>query len=205
MCTLWLRSLIINFERILIGTITEGDIRRALLEGIELTSSISPIIQRNPIYFSEELTLKEILEKLPIELQKRNRKSNRFLGKIIIIDRQNIPVKVLDYHELWEQKVATHRHLVVIGLGYVGLTMAVVMADSGFMVTGVEVDQSRFDMLNAGKSYIHEVGLQDLLKEHIHKNLKVSQVLPKDGDVFIISVGTPVVEVGHGKKETIIN
>ncbi len=196
--------LIINTAGILIGTVTEGDIRRALLNGKELKSSIEPIIQRNPICFSEELTLKEILEKLPEELQKRNRKSNRYLGKIILTDSQNKPVKVFDYHELWEQKVATHRHLVVVGLGYVGLTMAVVMADAGFMVTGVDVDSERCKLLNEGISYIHEIGLQELLKEQINKNFNVNTSLPKDGDVYIISVGTPVISNAEGKKYPIM-
>lgn len=193
-------ALVVNESGELVGTVSEGDIRRALLAGKSLQSEAKEVMNKNPISFTEEMSIKEILERIPDELQKRNRRSNRFLGKIILTDISGKPKRVLDYHELWEQKVAMHRHLVVIGLGYVGLTMAVVMADAGFLVTGVEVDETRFRMLHAGKSYIHEVGLQDLLNEHIHKNLKVSKELPADGDVYIISVGTPVVTNSEGKK-----
>jgi nucleotide sugar dehydrogenase len=66
------------------------------------------------------------------------------------------------------------------------------MADAGFMVTGVDVDTQRIQQLNKGQSYIHEIGLQDLLKEQINKNLFVTTQVPADGDVYIISVGTPV-------------
>ena len=42
-------------------------------------------------------------------------------GKIILVDQAHHPTGVLDYHQLWEQRVATHRHVVVVGLGYVWL------------------------------------------------------------------------------------
>jgi UDP-N-acetyl-D-mannosaminuronic acid dehydrogenase len=186
------------------GTVTEGDVRRGLLSGLSLDSSLSEVMNAAPIIFDTTLSLKEIAERIPEELEKRNRKSRIFLGKILIVDNEKKPVKVLEYHELWEQKVATHRHLVVVGLGYVGLTLAVVMADAGFQVTGVEVSQDRCEMLKNGNSYIHEIGLQELLREQIHKNFKVANTLPEDGDVYIISVGTPVEVSSNGKKQPIM-
>jgi UDP-N-acetyl-D-mannosaminuronic acid dehydrogenase len=188
--------LIIDSSNKLIGTVTEGDIRRAQLNGFDLNTSVDHIMQKDPIFFNEGLTLTKIIEEIPLELKKRNRKSARYLSKIILVNSNNEPVKVVEYHELWEQKVATHRHLVVVGLGYVGLTMAVVMADAGFMVTGVERDKERVRLLNEGTSYIHEVGLEDLLKEQIHKNFIVDYQIPKEGDVYIISVGTPIENIG---------
>ena len=196
--------IVVDNNGLVIGTVTEGDIRRGLLNGFSMDSNLSQVMNIDPIMFDSSLSLKEIAERIPNELVKRNRKSRRFLGKILIVNNAKKPIKVLDYHELWEQKVATHRHLVVIGLGYVGLTMAVVMADAGFQVTGVEVSQERCDMLVKGNSYIHEVGLQELLREQVNKNFKVSNILPDDGDVFIISVGTPVEILDNEKKQPIM-
>jgi UDP-N-acetyl-D-glucosamine dehydrogenase len=45
----------------------------------------------------------------------------------------------------------------VIGLGYVGLPLAVEFARAGFHVVGFDVDQSKVDALNAGQSYIPDV------------------------------------------------
>jgi nucleotide sugar dehydrogenase len=196
--------IITDSNGIAIGTVTEGDIRRGLLSGAKMDSALDLVMNPNPIMFESHLSLKEIAERIPEELEKRSRKSRRFLGKILIIDKEKRPVKVLEYHELWEQKVATHRHLVVVGLGYVGLTMAVVMADAGFQVTGVEVSEERCEMLRNGDSYIHEVGLKELLGEQINRNLKVNSKLPANGDVFIISVGTPVEVDSDGKKQPIM-
>ncbi len=188
----------------LIGTVTEGDIRRAILKNRNLDVPVNSIMQNDPIYFHESLSITEILEAMPHELLKRKRKSSKYLSKIVLIDINHKPVRVLDYHQLWEQKVASHRHLVVVGLGYVGLTMAVVMADAGFLVTGVDIDESKLQVLRQGESYIHEVGLPELIKEHIFKNLQLNSNIPEDGDVYIISVGTPVEVNEDGKKRPVM-
>jgi UDP-N-acetyl-D-mannosaminuronic acid dehydrogenase len=197
-------AIIVNSNWKVVGTITDGDVRRALLSQESTNVEACEIMNKNPIYFEETLSVREILEKLPEELLKRNRKTSRYLSKILIVDKYESPVRIIEYHELWEQKVATHRHIVVVGLGYVGLTMGVVMADAGFMVTGVEMNSEKCELLKKGESYIHEVGLQELLREQINKNFKVSVSLPADGDVYIISVGTPVVANEAGKKVPIL-
>jgi UDP-N-acetyl-D-glucosamine dehydrogenase len=50
----------------------------------------------------------------------------------------------------------------VIGLGYVGLPLAVEFARAGFDVTGFDVDSSKTDQINAGRSYIPDVAEADL-------------------------------------------
>jgi UDP-N-acetyl-D-glucosamine dehydrogenase len=50
----------------------------------------------------------------------------------------------------------------VIGLGYVGLPLAVEFARAGFSVTGFDVDESKTTQINAGKSYIPDVSEQEL-------------------------------------------
>ena len=51
----------------------------------------------------------------------------------------------------------------VIGLGKLGLCLAAVLADSGFKVTGVDVDGQKVDTVNRGKSTIYEAGLAGLI------------------------------------------
>lgn len=60
--------------------------------------------------------------------------------------------------ELLLQKIATRQARVgVIGLGYVGLPLAVVFAEAGFTVVGIDLDASRVAKLNAGESHIEDV------------------------------------------------
>jgi UDP-N-acetyl-D-mannosaminuronic acid dehydrogenase len=196
--------LVVNDAGKLLGTITDGDIRRAMIKNPSFALRAEEIMTADPITFPDDYTIQEILGHLSFELEKRNRKTTRFLGKIILTDDQNHPTRILDYYQLWEQRVATHRHLCVIGLGYVGLTLALVLADEGYQVTGVESDQSKIDQLKAGHSYIHEVGLPELLKEQSGVNFKAQRHIPEDADVFIVSVGTPV-SVTETGQELIMN
>jgi UDP-N-acetyl-D-glucosamine dehydrogenase len=48
-------------------------------------------------------------------------------------------------------------HVGVIGLGYVGLPLAVEFAKAGFTVTGIDVQESKVDMVNKGESYIQDI------------------------------------------------
>src|SRR5215212_6731552 len=55
--------------------------------------------------------------------------------------------------DLLMEKIATRRAVVgVIGLGYVGLPLAVAYAEAGFQVVGFDIDRRRVADLNAGKS-----------------------------------------------------
>ena len=52
---------------------------------------------------------------------------------------------------------ARNAHVAVIGLGYVGLPLAVNFAQAGYRVTGIDLDQRKIDAINRGESYIEDV------------------------------------------------
>ena len=184
-------GLFVDRNNSLFGVISQGDVRRALLKGASLESKACEYMNHSPITFDYDESLSSILDKIPEELNLRNRKSDKFLDKIILVDKNNTPIRIIGYHELWEQKVAIHRNISIIGMGYVGLTLALVMADSGFNISGVESDQSTLDLLKKGESHIFENGILELLKENLNKNLVFKKEVDQS-DVFIISVGTPI-------------
>ena len=192
-------AIVVDASGKLMGTVTDGDVRRAIITHEDMHQPAGAIMQKKPIFFAENLSIKEILEQLPKELERRGRKSKQFLGKIVIVDEAERPTKVVEYHQLWEQRIATHRHLVAVGLGYVGLTLALALADAGFKITGVDIDEKKVNQLNNGESYIHEIGLPELLRENIGKNFFSSTEIPEDGDVYIISVGTPIITFEDGQ------
>jgi UDP-N-acetyl-D-glucosamine dehydrogenase len=82
----------------------------------------------------------------------------------------------------------------VIGLGYVGLPLAVEFADSGFPVTGFEVDGTKVERLNRGDSYIDDVPKDRVAR--LVKAGKLSATLDFDQlaqmDVVSICVPTPL-------------
>ncbi len=62
-----------------------------------------------------------------------------------------------------EQKLVDRSaRLGVIGLGYVGLPLAIEFARAGFEVVGIDIDQSKVDMLGRGESYIKDVPVEHL-------------------------------------------
>lgn len=61
------------------------------------------------------------------------------------------------------QKIQTRQaRVAVIGLGYVGLPLAVAFADEGFRVVGIDINQERVDAINAGVSYVQDVPSEQL-------------------------------------------
>jgi UDP-N-acetyl-D-glucosamine dehydrogenase len=47
-------------------------------------------------------------------------------------------------------------HVAIIGLGYVGLPLAVAFAEAGYRVTGIDLDTRKVDAINRGESYIED-------------------------------------------------
>ncbi|MEV5966062.1 nucleotide sugar dehydrogenase [Kribbella sp. NPDC051952] len=80
----------------------------------------------------------------------------------------------------------------IIGLGYVGITLAAAMARNGYEVHGVDVQPAVVDALGRGKPQVFEPGVEDVFTTHIGKNIFVSTELPAEIDAAIISVSTPV-------------
>src|SRR5262249_15890835 len=67
-------------------------------------------------------------------------------------------------HELSEKIRRREARCGVIGLGYVGLPLALEFAHAGFKVTGIDLDKRKIDAINAGKSYIVDVGDEEIAK-----------------------------------------
>jgi UDP-N-acetyl-D-mannosaminuronic acid dehydrogenase len=85
--------------------------------------------------------------------------------------------------------------IVIVGLGYVGLTLAAFMADRGFKVHGTEVRSFILENLDKRRSYFLEVNLNNILDRVIEKGaFTFSKKIPpsKLNRIFIITVGTPL-------------
>ena len=79
----------------------------------------------------------------------------------------------------------------IIGLGYIGLPTAAVLASKDIKVVGVDVSQYVVDTINQGKIHIIEPGLDALVREAVQKNHLKAVINPEKADVFMIAVPTP--------------
>jgi UDP-N-acetyl-D-mannosaminuronic acid dehydrogenase len=78
-----------------------------------------------------------------------------------------------------------------IGLGYIGLPTAIVAADNGVEVVGVDVNPHVVETINKGKIHIVEPGLADLAAKVVNNSWLKAQSEPESSDVFLIVVPTP--------------
>ena len=82
----------------------------------------------------------------------------------------------------------------VIGLGYIGLPTAALIARGGAQVVGVDVSAHVVETVNSGRVHIEEVDLDGLVQGVVARgNLRASLTV-EPSDVFIIAVPTPVAE-----------
>lgn len=80
----------------------------------------------------------------------------------------------------------------IVGLGYVGLPTASLLASAGFQVLGVDIDEDIVRRLNAGETRLEEQGLARLVEEAFRSgNLEASTEV-EPSDTFIICVPTPI-------------
>ncbi len=64
----------------------------------------------------------------------------------------------MDHSLSLQEKISTLSLRVgIIGLGYVGLPLAIAFAEAGFQVTGIDLDQQKIDLVNRGESYIPDI------------------------------------------------
>ncbi len=96
----------------------------------------------------------------------------------------------------------------VVGLGYVGLTLATAMADIGLRVVGIEKRADVVELVKSGTPPFQEVGLQAILQRVVGDGtLEVrADFLPEDScPVYIITVGTPLDADGEARLDMVEN
>lgn len=78
----------------------------------------------------------------------------------------------------------------VVGLGYIGLPTALILAASGTKVVGTDYDEKLIGVLNAGKTTFDELGIEELYSEAIDSGIVFSNEYIET-DMYIITVPTP--------------
>jgi len=86
----------------------------------------------------------------------------------------------------------------VIGLGYVGLTLAVALAKKGLTVHGVDTSPAVLEALGQGRAHLFEPGVEGGLRAFLGERIHVAPALPAGGvDAAVICVSTPVAPDTH--------
>ena len=113
----------------------------------------------------------------------------------------NTKQKLIEKFEKKEAKIA------ILGMGYVGLPLAVVFAEAGFDVTGIDPVQEKVDLINKGESYILDVSTEQVKKligeNRLHATSDFSVI--REMDAVSICVPTPLRKTGDPDLSFIIS
>lgn len=79
----------------------------------------------------------------------------------------------------------------VIGLGYIGLPTAAILARSGAQVLGVDINANAVATINEGRIHIVEPGLEEVVRDAVKNGTLRAAVKPEPASAFMIAVPTP--------------
>jgi UDP-N-acetyl-D-mannosaminuronic acid dehydrogenase len=194
-----------EFRRV-IGVITDSDIRHCLLNDAYDEKSADEIMTKNFLYFEEGIPLEIELQRI-LESHTLDRNTHRFpVSHIPVIDSKGFLQRILNTEEVHQIFAKTLSETIVLGLGFVGLTLAAALARAEYRVLGLDIDKNTIEAIRSLRPSNNEPQLIEILKKHMDKNLNVSHienVLPERSTKllsrnYVIAVGT---SLDHGNKQ----
>ncbi len=84
-----------------------------------------------------------------------------------------------------------NKKVCILGLGYIGLPTAALLASRGYQVHGVDIVQETVDTINRGKIHIVEPDLDTFVQAAVKSGRLKADTKPEKADIFIIAVPTP--------------
>src|SRR3989344_6168887 len=186
-------ALVVDTGKRLLGIVTDGDVRREFSKGTPAGTPVSKIMTKKPGTIMVDRWPSNILPVLSDKIKAGSWPKER-LEKIIIVDKKNHVLDVVSFYDLIHTSDVRYKHIGIVGLGYVGLTLALTLADLGFRVKGHDNNKKVMEALGKGRAHFFEEGLDELLTEHIGKNFVLVDDFKggNNADIYIVAVGTPL-------------
>lgn len=175
-------AMVVDDDERLVGIVTDGDIRRGFLNGHDAQEPIKNIMNSSPVVVKEGLSREAMLELV-----------NEKYAQIPVLDDNGRVKGIMTFKDKSILLDAKSRNICVLGLGYVGLTLALVLAEAGFKVYGYDINGELVNKINNGHAPFYEDGFDSYLHRYVGNNLfPVSNLSNCRVDTYVITVGTPV-------------
>lgn len=190
-------AIIVDNNGNMVGIVEDSDIRRFLHKNSFKNPSIKEVMQTNFISVSHNLSEAEIINEVILQIDSRGWHTSLPVKIIPVLDNRK-PIGIIDAAEMHSVIQQHKNNYIVIGLGYIGLTLALSLSARGRSVYGFDTDTKRIDLLRQHQSYILEPGIDSLLQKHIGLNFHVNGKLylvnekPGNQNIYFICVGTPL-------------
>ena len=185
--------LITDDKRHLLGITTDGDLRRALAYSKTTESLVGEVMNTRAFCIEGPRSSSEILSVAAQKIREEGWLKGH-LDKIIIIDKEKRVIDLVSFFDLWQASDVRFKQIGVVGLGYVGLTLGLTLADIGFVVRGMDTDPRVTETIKKKKSPFFDEGINALLKDHVGTRFSVAPDFKNKNncDVYFIAVGTPL-------------
>lgn len=103
-----------------------------------------------------------------------------------------LDIIVADNSELIEQPiVAKNETIAVVGMGYMGLPIASLLAQAGYSVTGVDLNKDKVESINRAECPFDEVGLPELITKVVSQGYLTANTQIPSSDTYLVAVPTP--------------
>jgi len=187
-------AIILDKKGILLGILTDGDLRRAYAERVSFSEPVSKVMTTNPVTISATVAEDRIATELIKEVKLKGGHNSESVRHVLLVDDEGKLVKVIDFLEALQGQFESVKKVVLFGMGYVGLTLAVSLANRGYQVLGIDIDCKLIKQLNDGLPHVHEPGLADMLRLNLKQNkINFSESIEEEKfQVYIVAVGTPL-------------
>ena len=191
-------AVVVDSSGVTQGVVTDGDIRNFICQEVSFETKVKGQLSKNFVYAYDHLSRADQLEMV---LNQFNLKSNILdprVSKVVVCDTAMHFKSIINLMDLYLSDDARFKKVAVYGMGYVGLTLALTLAESTKNVFGVDITPGLITNLNKGISPFFENGLSPLLHHCKQENFIEFKLAEEkfDADVFIIAVGTPVDKEG---------
>ena len=194
-------TVVLDENNKVLGVISDSDIRKqVVLPGKNPLELTARNLMRSDFLFLYDFELENNdYSRLTSMAIKREINFKTSIQFIPILDKEMKIIRILHITDLIQFWQNFEEKIVVIGLGFVGLTFALSMAEKGKSVIGVDSDVANIKDLSEFKPRIYEPELETILKNTLGSTFNIfdtKSYLLKDLDsspaVYIVCVGTPV-------------
>lgn len=198
--------MVVDKEGVLIGVITDADLRKALLRYGNLDFNAADVMNKNFVSISSDRLLQDSSDTEVGNTKEVEWKTFNPLKAIPVVDELGRPNGLLEVTGREQNVVRSRDTAVVVGQGFVGSTLSAALASVGVHTYGIDSNRNVIDMLREGISVTREDGLEQALSAGIESGYlrfeysldDLPTVTSGMRQFFIVTVGTPLVE---GKPE----
>ncbi len=191
-------AVVVDDDNRVLGIVTDGDIRRAYARDIDFSVPVSDIMVTDPVVLPRGEAPRNILGYLTRQIANKSRLTSNMVGHVVVVDDDGRLEDVIDVVDLLAKSGSMRDNVAVYGLGFIGLPLAVTLANVGHRVFGVDINPQVRASVERGRLGFHEPGLEDMLSLVMENGtLSIHERLDeRDCNIHVVAVGTPVGDDG---------